>query len=105
VLGRKKKQPRKFEGTHVDTLVRRLQHMDKSEILDTLDTTLSVVCRYVPEYRRTRNNDLLAEAQLSLEAMYVMTTELLRRLEPPPGEDDTVHDPKQLTRQVTRDHY
>lgn len=97
----------KFSSANLLALATRAKVLDRSELLDNLETALSLLGRYVSEYRRTREARMLAEAKMSAEAVYAMADELLGRDEPPPLDDDD-GTPKleklQKARQM-REHY
>jgi hypothetical protein len=77
-MKRKFKRP-KLEAPDLLALADRATRLDNGEILDAVDTTLSSLCRYVPEFRRTRQSDYLAEISLASQALYVMAEEMLTR--------------------------
>ena len=92
---RKKPQPNRFSGPDVDDIRRRIHSLDKSEMLDHMDTTISVVNRQISEFRRTRDAYLLDEIRMSSEVIYVLADAL---------KDDSPRLVSRSTRQ-TREHY
>lgn len=74
----KLKRP-KLETPDLLDLADRATRLDNGEIIDALDVTLSNLCRYVPEFRRTRQADYMAEVALGAQALYVMAEEILTR--------------------------
>ena len=77
-MRRKKKTPA-FEAPDLIDLAERAVRLDNSEILDALDVTLSSLCKYIPEFRRTKEKDYLGEIDLAAQAIYVMAKELATR--------------------------
>ena len=75
MLKRKQKSPT-FDAPDLVALAERSVRLDNGEILDALDVTLSSLCKYVPEYRRTKEKDFLGEIDLAAQAIYVMAKEL-----------------------------
>jgi hypothetical protein len=101
----RKKSKKKFSPANLVRLAQRAQGLDRSELADNLDTALSLLTRYVAEYRRTREARMLAEAKMSAEAVYAMLEELLNRDEPPPiTEEERFPALQQKARQI-REHY
>jgi hypothetical protein len=86
-------------------LASRAQGLDRSELVDNLDTSLSLLTRYVAEYRRTREPRMLAEAKMSSEAIFALLEELLNRDEPPPELDEEERFPKMQRARQMREHY
>lgn len=99
------RKKRKFSPANLLKLAQRAQTLDRSELVDNLDTSLSLLTRYVAEYRRTRHPDLLAEAKLSAEATYALLDELLNRDEPPPIIEEEERFPKMQRARQAREHY
>lgn len=71
---RPRKQPRPDALNRVATL-------ERDELIDWADTTLSNLCQYVLAYRRERNPDLLTEAVLFSEVLFAILLELNGRAE------------------------
>jgi hypothetical protein len=69
----------KLETPDLLDLADRTTKLDNGEILDALDITLSSICRYVPEFRRTRDSDYLGEISMAAQAIYVMAEEMATR--------------------------
>lgn len=78
-MKRKKFKRPKLETPDLLDLADRATKLDNSEILNALDITLSNICRYVPEFRRTRQSDYLAEISMGAQAIYVMVEEMATR--------------------------
>ena len=72
----------------------RVNKLDNSEIVDAMDTTLSTLCKYVPEYRRTKDFYLLNEIELAAQAIYVMAHEIEVRREN--GQPSTIKSTRQV---------
>lgn len=68
-----------FTGPNFEVLFRRIQKIGSDEALDQIDQTVSVLCKYVPEYRRAKNPEILGEVKLAAEALYVLAAELESR--------------------------
>jgi len=78
VRRRHKNQPG-FDAPDLLAMAHRVTGLDNPEILDAMDTTLSNLCRYVADFRHTRDNDYLGEIGLGAQALYTMSTELAAR--------------------------
>lgn len=74
----KKSRP-KLDTPDLLDLADRATKLDNPEIIDQMDTTLSNLCRYLPEFRRTRQGDYLAEISMAAQALYVMAEEMATR--------------------------
>jgi hypothetical protein len=76
---RKRKSRPKLETPDLIDLADRATKLDNGEILDAVDITLSNLCKYVPEFRRTRDSDFLGEISMGAQALYVMAEEMATR--------------------------
>ena len=77
---KKKRQNPNFEGPDFADLAVRCSKLDSGELLNALDVTLSSLCKYIPEYRRTMENEYLGEIDLAAQAIYAMARELSVRV-------------------------
>jgi hypothetical protein len=77
-MGRRTKPPR-LDTPDLTALADRAVKLDNDEILSTLDTTLSALTRYLPEFRRTRDSAYLGEMSMAAQAIYVMVEEMATR--------------------------
>lgn len=77
---RKKKLRPELDAPDVLDLAERANRLDSGEILNHMDTTLSLLCKYVPEYRATKDSRYLGEIDLAAQAIYVMARELSTRV-------------------------
>jgi hypothetical protein len=75
---RKKSRP-KLDTPDLLDLAERSTRLDNGEMLDAMDITLSNLCRYLPEFRRTRQADYLGEISMAAQALYVMAEEMATR--------------------------
>ena len=75
----KRRSRPKLDTPDLLDLADRATRLDNGEILDTLDITLSNLCRYLPEFRRTRQTDYLGEMSMAAQAIYVMVEEMATR--------------------------
>jgi hypothetical protein len=75
-------------------LAERAVKLDSSEILNAMDVTLSNLCLFIPEYRKTMFNEYLGEIDLASQAIYVMARELSNRV----GEKPSVKPARQSRR-------
>lgn len=100
-----KMKRRKFSPANLVRLAQRAKLLDRSDLVDNLDMSLSLLTRYVSEYRRTREPRMLAEAKMSAEATYALLEELLNRDEPPPISAEEERFPKMQRARQIREHY
>lgn len=77
---RRKKPKPTLDGPDVLDLADRAIRLDSGEILDAMDTTLSALCKYVSEYRHTKESAYLGEIDLAAQAIYAMARELSIRV-------------------------
>jgi hypothetical protein len=101
----RKSKRKRFSPANLVKLAQRAEVLDRTELVDHLDTSLSLLTRYIAEYRRTREPNMLAEAKLSAEATYAMLEELLSRDEPPPITAEEERFPKMQRARQAREHY
>lgn len=72
-------------------------------MFETIEITVSLLVKYVPEYRNNRRPELMAEIQMSAEYLYAFADELLGRIDQTPAQDNS---PKpQKARQLNREMY
>lgn len=90
----RKKRKATFDAPDLLALADRTVRLDSTEILNAMDVTLSSLCRYIPEYRRTMQNEYLGEIDLAAQALYVMSQELAERV----GEKPSVKPARQSRR-------
>ena len=76
-----RRSKRKLDAPDLRALADRVHKLDISECVDAMDITLSTLCKYIPEYRRTKDFYLLNEIGMAAEAIYVMAHEIETRRE------------------------
>lgn len=60
-------------------LLRRASKLDSDDLLESMETTLNNLCRYMIDYRRERRVEYLGEIKMTAEGIFVMAGELDRR--------------------------
>ena len=93
----------RLSTTNLRKLQRRIERLDSNEVFGTLETTVGLMVSYIPEYRKLKRPELLAEMRLSAEYVYACADALVRRTEPGVPEDPIPA--PQSARQLKRDLY
>jgi hypothetical protein len=91
----RKRKAAPFEGPDYDTLIKRAQSMDASQVIEAMEISLSSITRYVGAYRATRDATLLEELKMSAQAFYVLADTLV-------GREDGYGNPVAPAKQVRR---
>lgn len=75
-------QTSKEEGEGLNQTQKRLHGMDDGELINYLESHLSVVAEYVSRYKAARQPDMLREAKLNMRICVMISDELLRHVVP-----------------------
>lgn len=67
----------------LDSTTKRLRGMDDGELINYLESHLSVVAEYISRYKAARQPDMLREAKLNMRICVMISDELLRHVLPP----------------------
>jgi hypothetical protein len=80
---RRDRDPDTLHSPNSEGLRRRAKKFSEEELIEATETILNNLVFFIPEYRRTRNGDMLGEIKMTAESLYVLAETLLSRLEEP----------------------
>jgi hypothetical protein len=80
---RRKKDADRLESPNSEGLRRRAKKFSEEELIDGAEILLNNLVFFIPEFRRSRNLDMLGEVKMTAESLYILAETLLQRADEP----------------------